>query len=325
MEFIICKLEPKDALHLGTKEGVQEVSDEYIHSDTLFSAMCNALRLLYGKRELEKMLSLFDQGNEPFLISSAFPYTNETLLFPLPKHIDWAKKTKEPIPFKKVKFIDFEIFQKTINDESISEYLSEENLIQEKSVLLAHERGDKIWQSYEVPRVALDRKTGASNIYHFTEIRYSRGCGLFFLIELIAPDYEKKLKACINLLSHEGIGGDRTSGKGLFKKPCFKEGFIIKVPQESKCFVTLSLYFPKRDEIKSVEEGHYELVKRGGWIYSVNSRTLRRKSVRMLEEGSVFPDFNNKGELVDVTPQILKDHRVYRYGYTFKIPIKVRK
>ncbi len=41
----------------------------------------------------------------------------------------------------------------------------------------------------------------------------------------------------------------------------------------------------------------------------------------MIKEGAVFPK-ELKGRLVDVTPEAFKEHRVYRYGIGFTIPIK---
>lgn len=321
MEFTVCKLKLKGPLHLGSKEAIQEESDEYIHSDTLFSAICNCFRLLYGKKELETLLELFQQYKSPFVISSAFPFVENTLLFPLPKHL------KLPEEFKKVEFISDEIFRKIIKNDSISAFLREANLVQDKRVLMHYERGKEkaIWYvNSEVPRVVLDRKTSASNIFYFSEVQYAEDCGLFFLIDWKTQEYQNQFRGALNLLTHEGIGGDRTSGKGLFDKPKFEEFSATTPESPSKYFISLSLYYPLKEEIGSVKSGWYELIKRGGWIYSIESQTLRRKGIRMLSEGSVLPDIGNKGKLKDVTPDVLKAHRVYRYGLPFKIPIEVK-
>jgi len=325
IEFTVCKLKPKGPLHLGSREAGEEETEEYIHSDTLFSAICNCYRLLYGKKKLESMLQLFREYRFPFLISSAFPFIDETFLFPLPKNKN-LKLLDEPDKFKKIEFVSDEIFKRVIKNEDISKFLNEDNLIQDKRVLMHYKSKKKkfIWSIHsEVPHAVLDRKTNVSNIFHFSEVRYTQGCGLFFLIDWKSQEYEDELKGTLNLLAHEGVGGDRTSGKGLFKRPEFdKISFQIE-EKSSKYFVSLSLYYPLKAEIRSVKGGWYELIKRGGWIYSVESRTLRRKSIRMLLEGSVLPEIGNKGELKDVTPDILKTHKVYRYGIPFKIPVEV--
>lgn len=93
-------------------------------------------------------------------------------------------------------------------------------------------------------------------------------------------------------------------------------------------FVTLSLYYPKRDEISVLRDGYYELVKRGGWIYSTDAKNLRRRTVRMFSEGSVFKaaDMSKSwfyGGLADVKPEGFAEHEVYRYGYAFAVPMGV--
>ena len=175
-----------------------------------------------------------------------------------------------------------------------------------------------------MPRVAIDRKTSASNIYHFGEVSFAQNCGLYFLMDLRLKEYEKKLKASIRVLGDEGIGGDRTYGKGLFKAE-FEE---LKMDLEPKDhFVTLSLYYPKEEEV-SISR-YYELVNRGGWIYSIDAKNMRRKTVRMFSEGSVFkfadmPKSGFYGDLANVKPEGFAEHEVYRYGYAFAVPMEVR-
>ena len=70
MEYIV-KLEPESPFHIG-KAGVGlEETSVIVHSDTIFSALCNMYTLLYGRDELEAMLTEFEE-QPPFLVSSAF-------------------------------------------------------------------------------------------------------------------------------------------------------------------------------------------------------------------------------------------------------------
>ena len=352
----VCKLNPKADFHLGDKEAVLERTSDYIHSDTLFSAICNAYRLLYGNEELNALLEGFKHREPPFLISSAFAYAGETLILPLPLSINWGEyvggeeeKEKEKIDLlkrlKKVKFVSDKIFWNVVEDESkIREYISAKNIVQGilfddaglerlKKEFDARERGNKgikIWSSREVPRVVIDRETSASEIYHFGEVSFADGCGLYFLMDMREKGYESRVKAAIRVLGDEGIGGDRTYGKGLFEVE-FKEE-EINLELESH-FVTLSLYYPREEEIAMLREKHYELIRRGGWVYSVDVRNQRRRTVRMFLEGSVFKFETGEGEesrlyggLADVKPEGKGDglHDVYRYGYAFAIPIGVR-
>ncbi|MDI6821567.1 MAG: type III-A CRISPR-associated RAMP protein Csm4, partial [Actinomycetota bacterium] len=175
----------------------------------------------------------------------------------------------------------------------------------------------------EIPRVAIDRITSTSNIFHFLQVRFQEDCGCFFLIDLRDAKLQRKLIGALNILSDEGIGGDRSSGKGLFKPEC--KSFELQIKGESKFFTTLSTYFPKEDEVRKeiIKNSWYEFIERKGWVYSFGGTSFRRKGVRMFSEGSVFPDKKQAGQLVEVTPTGFLDHKVYRYGLPFKIPIEV--
>ena len=357
----ICKLEPKAHFHLGEKETVLEKTSNYIHSDTLFSAICNAYRLLYGNEELQDVLKLFKDREPPFLFSSAFAYAGEILTFPLPLSINWdnyaddevieglnaERKGKEKVDkfgilkrLKRVKFVSEKIFWNVTEEESrIKDYINDENIIQgilfddaevkglRKRFDVKENKGIKIFGKKEVPRVVIDRKTSASNIYHFGEISFADNAGFYFLMDSRMKEYEKKAEAAIRVLGDEGIGGDRTYGKGLFKVD-FKE--IEMNTEPGKHFVTLSLYYPMKEEISMLRDGngYYELINRGGWIYSLEAKNLRRRTVRMFSEGSVFK-FSNEtksglyGVLANVKPEKFAEHEVYRYGYAFAVPVEV--
>ena len=311
MEYTICKLKPKAPFHIGIKEGGLEETLHYIPSDTLFSAFCNIYRMIYGKEELNNLLQDF-QNDPPFLLSSVFPAIRDNLLFPLPKNTNlqkYAEKLNKKL--KEVAYVSENIFKKLIKSEEIE--IAQEDIAQEGKAIVKDYSG-KIWEVREVPRIVLDRKTSASNIYYFGEVIFLGG--LHFLIDLRNKDYEKKIRATIRVLADEGIGGDRTYGKGFFEV----EGFDrIKFDEiESQWYVTLSIFHPHKEELKGIE-GYYEYIERGGWAYSVETKGVRKKFVRMFSEGSVF---NKKivGDLIKVGED---KHPFYRYGYAFPVPVKV--
>jgi len=325
MKYTLCKIKPRAPFHLGEKESVLEYTSEYIHSDTLFSAICNAFRLLYGTQELNELLSSFKSGKIPFLVSSAFPFTSKTLFFPLPKFLDISKYVENIKKFKKLEFVSETIFRKIIEGLEIKEFLKEDCLIQDNRILITDKEiesvGKSIWKIREVPRVVIDRKTNASQIYHFGEAVYSKDSGLHFLIDFKTGDFEKEIKSALYLLGDEGIGGDRTYGKGLFKINFEKISFDLS---EQENFVTLSLYYPRKEEITYIKNGFYEILGRDGWIYSQDNMNMRRRFIRMFTEGSTFQSHKGTyGDLVKVNPIGFEIHDVYRYGYAFPLPIKV--
>lgn len=317
MEYLKCKLKPKTAFHIGVKEGSLEKTMHYIHSDTIFGGICNTYRLLYGKEELENILQKFKDNEPPFFISSAFPYFENIIFFPIPKLINFSKYgtiDRDVKKFKKTEFVSLGVIN-SISKNELENHLDTENIIQGRLMVTQEEKnkiGEKsIWKEKERPRVTIDRKTNASNIYYFGEVEYCDRCGLYFLIKLMNYEIENKIKAAIRLLGDEGIGGDRSYGKGLFTAEFSKFEWNIN----DGVFINLSLYLPKDDEIDMVKRGYYDIVARSGWVYSSDKRGERKKFTRMIKEGSCFEGRKEfYGEFLDAGISN-KYHSVYRYGY----------
>ncbi|MEO0102880.1 MAG: type III-A CRISPR-associated RAMP protein Csm4 [candidate division WOR-3 bacterium] len=310
MRFHICYLKPKGPIHLGEKEGNLEGSLTFIHSDTLFSAFCSAFHLLYGKDELEKLLKNFEDKKPDFLISSAFPYWGNRLFFPILLHQTFVKKG-----VKKVQFIEKDGFEELLIGEREGDW---QTIPTDKEPYYP-------WELENIPRVALGRLDNhpGENFFHFGQTTYRDDAGLFFIIRYQNENFQTKFEAAMRLLADEGIGGDRSSGKGLMEKPIFQE-IELNVPEEGDGIITLSLYYPNEDEVSNLANGFYNLIERKGYIYSPYGSSLRRRSVRMFSEGSVFPKEPEKiGKLVSVTPNIFPHHQVYRYGYLFALPCKM--
>ncbi|HIH70051.1 type III-A CRISPR-associated RAMP protein Csm4 [Methermicoccus shengliensis] len=323
-EFMLCRMEPRAPFHVGEREMALESTEHYIHSDTLFSGICCMYRLLYGREELESLLERFLQHDVPFMISSAFPYAGNVLLLPIPKNVNLAQYVNQSLrkQYKKLEFVSLDIFTKLVRGEDIAEDVVRGKLVQNGRVLVSSDESvpDRVWCVKEVPRVTIDRKDNASSLYMFSEVSFAPGCGLWFLMDMREKRYTKKVWAAIRLLGEEGIGGDRTCGKGLFSVS--EKKMDVRTKSTADHFLTLSLYHPSRDELSLTRPSYYELVRRGGWISG--SRGMRRKRVRMFAEGSVFnAPCGTYGELVDVTPDAFFDHRVYRYGYAFCMPMEV--
>lgn len=305
----IFKLRFKSSIHIGQREGFLESIEEIIHSDTLFSAFCNAYLLLYGREKLEKLLDIF-RGNPPFILSSCFPFWKEKLFFPIPLSQIPREKT-----LKKALFIEKEGFEELLNGRKLED-------LEKNYEILPSKKYEKPYIILKNLRVALSRLNNnpGDNLFNFAELFFSRDAGLFFLLDLKDPSFEKEFISAMKLLQDEGIGGDRTAGKGLFYLEKSEE-FELKIPEKPDGFLSLSLLFPEENELADLKDGFYEIIERKGYIYSPFTKSLRRKSIRGLKEGSVFLS-RKKGKIVDVTPEYFREHRVYRYGFGFNIPVK---
>lgn len=307
MIFTIVKLRPRGSFHIGERENWREGSKVYIPSDTIFSALCYCYLLLYG--EVESFLKGFIDSNPPFLISSAFPFVKETLFFPIPKN--QISRDKE---VRKIKYIDLHGLERLLNGKKIDDIKDEVRTIPPFP-----------WEIENVPRIGLNRWTNhpGENFFYFGQVTYKSDTGLFLFIEFKESSFKSKLIATLNLLAQEGLGGDRTVGRGFFYKPEILE---IKI-HTTKFFdgiYSLSMYSPLQEEIMGIERGFYEIEERKGYIFSPFCQSLRRRSIRLFTEGSVFPSEPKRvGKIVDVTPDAFDTHKVYRYGYIFSLPCKL--
>jgi len=307
MKFTVIKLIPKGPFHIGERENWREGSKTYIPSDTLFSALCHCYMLLYG--EVDSLLKGFFEGKPSFLISSAFPYQHGNYFFPVPKNqIPKEKDTK------KIQFMDTNGLLRLLSGEKLEDIKEDVKTIPPYP-----------YEKEDVPRVGLSRWDNhpGDRFFHFGQVIYHEGAGLFLLIDLRDNHIKKRILASFNLLAHEGIGGDRTCGKGLFEKPEILELELNKISGADGLY-SISVYYPLQEELTDIDKGFYELEERKGYIYSPLGQSLRRRSIRAFSEGSVFP-MNNKrfGSLVDVTPDAFRAHKVYRYGFILSIPCKL--
>lgn len=309
----VIKLIPISSFHIGEREGFWETTQVYIHSDTLFSAFCNSYLLLYGEAKLNELLNKF-LDKPPFLISSAFPFWNDITFFPIP-----LNQIPELKDLKKIEFIEKDGFEKLINGAKI------DNIWQKYKTIPYKTSDGEIKKPYEIytnPRIAIGRlsSTPGENYFQFSEVFYENEAGLFFIVDF-KEDIEKEFFAVIRLMCDEGIGGDRTVGKGHFKIKKIEE-IKFEINENLKHQINLSLYLPQDDEIPDLKDGYYEIIERRGYIYSPYCKSLRKKSVRMFKEGSVFAK-GKIGKIVDITPEIFKTHKVYRYGLALSLPCKI--
>lgn len=326
MRYLVIKLKPRSFIHLGDREGWLEGSRICISSDTLFSALCHVHLMMYG--EVDSFISAFKEPEPPFLFSSAFPFWGKDLYFPVPKN--QLVRTKD---LKKIKFVNLPVLQRLLKGEILEDLGDEIETNVEFDVLPRLEgkktsirRKERLlpWEIENVPRVSLNRFNNhpGENFFYFGQVKFADEAGLFVLVREIKKDWQTRIKALFRLLCDEGIGGDRSSGRGLFHQPEFAEVDLPEVTGANACYA-VSSYFPSEEELDGLAEAFYELEERKGYIFSPANRSLRRRSLRLFSEGSVFPGLDRKGTIQDITPDAFKAHRIYRYGLLMSFPCKL--
>lgn len=333
----VC-IKPTSPSHFGEKGiGIENVTP-YPHSDTIFSAICSAYLQLFGAEKLHEMLTEFKE-NPPFLISSAFPYydSGESKIYFFPKPLLLTLLEEETLPIKELKDLSFlsESTFKTFISGGVETLLTElkSGKLQIKGRLMISEDESltlKVNKLYEVslrPRNRLSRLDSFSEPY-YVGVTYYFSSGIFFLLDIRDDEVTHRIIQCLNMLSDEGFGGERTVGYGRFKYEI--ERLTLNQVDDAEAYLTLSLYHPTCEEaeafLKLTGKWYYKCITRTGYVQSpfYGSPKLKRP-LRMMLEGSIFPkieDRNLYGDFPAVLDE-LEHHPVYRYGYAFPLGVKV--
>ncbi|MCF7740523.1 MAG: type III-A CRISPR-associated RAMP protein Csm4 [Candidatus Marinimicrobia bacterium] len=336
MNLQYYKLNFTTPLHIGSNKPGFESSEEIIHSDTLFSAIINTWNKLYPQ---DMELFFNSQAGDEFVfpyfrLSSAFPYLESLLFFPRPLYRlnlpeDYEKEKPDLLKsLKDVKYISKDIFEKILNGKILN--IDENNITEDGKFLLEPNQIEDtiLFKKHDVPRILKDRFSNETTPFYFTRTHYNINSGLFFIAEFKSQEWQDKFEAILRLLGDTGIGGDRSVGHGLFevKGP---QNLDLDLDKTSNHFITLSLYHPNEKELESIlKSASYQLMERKGWVFAKRSKPLRRQTVRMFTESSIFngsPDnYGNTVRVLKAMPQQGLDNDVYRYGQTINLPIRLR-
>jgi len=318
-------------LHIAARGVGFERVGWVIHSDTLYSALFSVWNQIDPD---EAQQHLQEESPPPFVLSSAFPYQDEAEFYPKPLALPPNFASRHRKAFSKVQFIEAALFQKIV-DGKLPHFAPE-----------CTRQGGRFWMSptssglksddpivyeTEIPRVVVDRITNHGMLYFVSELHFAENAGLFFWVQFnadIEANIEERFMQMLRVLGDEGLGLDRTSGKGLFE--------VVKNPPQSDLpgapnasrFLTLSLYNPTGEEIKTplLQNSGYELVQRGGYV---SGHSYRRQSLTMFAEGSTFTGapnarYGGKRKVLDKNfSGSTLTHDVYRFGYAFPIGFKI--
>ncbi len=255
--------------------GIEETS-ERVRSDTLFSAWSSAYARLFGKDGVEELLQRFlDSANPPVRTSSTFIYRQDSdrTIYYLPRPLKFPinypaddevedETEKGDLKFfktyKKLSYLPLDVWQRWYQGVGFIKGDREELIAETKGKSNGHLRQagtfdyKKAFEIDQVPKIAVDRVTRATNLYHtgFVQfrsepisggvdnnttcpyclnrnlqpqwqsnaIRVKSLSGLYFLLHF--PESDEKLEyhlhAALHFLGEEGIGGERSSGAGRF-------------------------------------------------------------------------------------------------------------
>ncbi|MBI2322705.1 MAG: type III-A CRISPR-associated RAMP protein Csm4 [Chloroflexi bacterium] len=352
--FEVYRLRLRGPLRVGERGVGLEGSTPTVPSDTLFSALCMAMRWQLGVGWLEEWLAAYRDGRPPLLLSSTFPYvaavdgqgeeikeTSTWLCWPRPRLLlarDPSRKAGGDGPdhkrVKKIRWVGERLFRRilagapTLHELDDGAVWDPEGVWWPQADRPTPQRDDRpLWGSPEaVPRVALDRLSTRSNLFRTARMAYRAAgafqAGLFFLVAWRDEQWREMFDASLLALSELGLGSERSVGYGQFEL-VDKEPPSITFPDDGLHAVLLSSYHPTPEEVDRdvLDDAQIELHVRRGWVTSPEGSGWRRRSVHMLAPGSVVRRVGDPlGHLVDVTPPGFDAHPVYRCGYGLAVP-----
>lgn len=361
-ETLRYSLKPKGPFHFGERGVGMEVTGMTLHSDSLFSAICLTLRDLKGSRWLEdEFLSAFLEPGAPppVLISSLYPYAGTIYFLPRPMAVPRWRASADEWSWRKMakaKFVSETVFSYLVEGKMVDDAILPGSASDRAGVFAAgtwvsrsegailgsltdHEGQVRPWdKEQEAPRVTVDRGSSASDYFLTGRLSFHADAGLYFLARWAIPDHPLRaaVEEALASLGETGIGGERSAGYGQFD--LIGPALADPLPDAGALpyFTTLSVYCPTAEEVNGgllSDNAAYDLLTRRGWIASPQGGALRRKSVRMLGEGSILasiPGRDSYGLLSDTTPDVFdpakgrNGHKVYRYGLAFPVGVSAQ-
>lgn len=312
-------------------------------SDTLFGAICWAVKLTEGEARLEELLARFSQTDPPFLLTSSFPAVStdgdKLHFFPVPltepldadpdnlEEFNWIKRvenseyTTEEVYSSILKGeLDKERIYHSGDYRITSGYLYPKGSVDSETFPLFHDRN--------VQRTTVDRLTSGTHegrLFYSEETRLREDTELFFLLD--GPEEVlDSIRKGLRFLNDRGIGGDVSVGKGEFEVSIEGNFNPVDEPEDGDYFTNLSLFYPREENDRRFRatdgDSWFRTERRRGRLESslVESEDVWKDAVIVYGEGSVFPDTGEapygKNPIVKREPF---DVQYYGYGYPVRM------
>lgn len=343
----LYRLRPRGPMRFGARGIELEGALPFPTAATIFSAWCWAIRDLAGAAALDRLLAAFQAGEPPFLLAAPLPWIGDTLLLPrpalparrAPELVEDAPRDKRG---KRYRWVEEGLWFRLTRGEPTGDAFDDAAAFhQDQTIWAAGEAGGALrewlaalasanelardavfWRVATRPHVAVDRLTGAGNIYHTAATWFAPGVDLALPLIWRDESVRDPMERALLLLGETGIGGERNAGYGQFALA----GQTTRDWPDlgaAAAFVTLAGLHPTPAEARAglfAEPAAYDFELSRGWL----ARGHYRHGVRLVSAGSVLrrlPGQERYGELVNVTPAPQSEHPVYRYGYAFPLPV----
>jgi len=327
--------------HFG-ESGLDDSSD-LLHSDTMFSALATIYEYALGGAAA--LIELVFSGKLSFS-SGLYALLKEDsekppLLF-LPKPVVTYTATDDRKHHKSLRYISLgvlELFSHHFYAEDLTCDLDLAALpsIGNEFVCLADELdgAPEAFASHSFRRFATSPKVKVHTVpddldrlYYETTLqfhsfavagkRYQGAYCVLFDADRLSQEERREFLAAVRIIADEGIGGQRSSGKGQFRQV---REVTLDIPSSgnASAYLGLSVLSPA-DSAEFGALKRYELFVRGGGSLGWRGeREEHRKQARFVREGAVMSRTIG-GRLVDLSPEVGPD-TICRNGRNFAISI----
>ena len=352
MRVYLIKLKFNTAVHFGDDQATPDksLSNITMRADSFYSALLIESLKNGGEEQLRETHQIFCNGA---LISDLMPYYEDNYFIPKPilhfysdpktkkQNQETNQETNQEDQKQKDKFGKKLKSLKYININSLDDYLRQGQGGGQYNPEKDQEMLDKIGKNQTRVMMCLETVEGNRQIrlenpmpYFYGVFSFAENSGLYLLLKIDKKEDFDLIKSLIYSLGHSGIGGKVSCGLGKYEiQDCFEIAKEDKLKmfdehldyKKYPSFMTLSVCFPKQDELKQAHENaNYMLLKRSGFVQSAKySDTLvKKKDMYVFAPGSTFK-YGFKGDIFDVSKD--GNHEVYRYLKPFFIGVKYEK
>ncbi len=344
----IIKLHFTAPLHIANSRTDYAQSESYLHSDTLYSAIMQTWSVLSHTAWIPQK----ESETLDFTLSSAFPFTSEldvkgqntdqtVYFFPrIAKPFNFQGIDDDDLQdsrkkIKKIQWLDSFKFKQQLTDKKGC--LLETNNLKGK-YLTAQMIDPHFIDSTINAHAAISRSGGDAEPYVMERLQFKKGSGFYFIFDGTAEALNQ-VQLALNLMQYDGIGSDRNTGNGRFRCETNSEEnhLVLTMLQavenqvnDKKYATNLSLLLPENEDYlaKVLPDNDtncaFELIRRGGWVTSLEHLARQKNSVFLFKEGGVFHYRESiSGGTINLQPDIMKaekTHPIWRVGKSLWLP-----
>lgn len=304
------------ALHLGYGVGDQyDRSANILYSDTLSAALCS----VWAKCGEDVTTFLAS-----FRVSSAMPSYDGRLFMPMPPDKQCIIAKNSDGNYKRLKrllWIELPLWESLAQNGRLE--ITEE-MISDCGTAIVEGSGAGI----VIMRRIVDQKVQVglpeedARPYFFDKLFLGPKVSLYVMYETTD---EEKFQRAFRLLADAGVGTSRSTGNGGFDVDFQQTD--VNIDHNVSSSQLLSMWIPQQAECGAdvMSRSSYKIQLRGGYMAGAEQpshRHLIKKSVYMIESGSVIAIENPVGTTVDLRPDGVDCHPVWRDGRTLSLPFK---